>query len=116
MANDLNREAPFLLADPRRFDQVMTAQASVRNLTEAVVMDGTGHVLARSNLSFSFELEPMTERAMGQACEGEVVILTNENDARIWALLSRHPFPDTFIPLAWSTHPDRIQMHITPRR
>ncbi|HEY9567734.1 MAG TPA: two-component sensor histidine kinase, partial [Thalassobaculum sp.] len=97
MANDLNREAPFLLADPRRFDQVMTAQAAVRNLTEAVVMDGTGHVLARSNLSFSFELEPLPERAMGQAREGEVVILTTENDDRIRAMVSLNQFVDAFL-------------------
>src|SRR3546814_10996708 len=75
----------------------MTAQAAVRNLTEAVVMDGTGHVLARSNLSFSFELEPLPERAMGQAREGEVVILTTEHDDRIRAMVSLNQFVDAFL-------------------
>lgn len=97
MANDLNREAPFLLADSRRFDQVMTAQAAVRNLTEAVVFDGSGRVLARSSLSFSFDFEPLPERAMGQSREGEVVILTTENDDRIRAMVSLNQFVDAFL-------------------
>lgn len=97
MANDLNREAPFLLSDPRRFDQVMSAQAAVRNLTEAVVFDGSGRALARSSLSFSFDLEPLPERAMSQAREGEVVILTSENDDRIRALVSLNQFVDAFL-------------------
>ncbi|GHD47418.1 PAS domain-containing sensor histidine kinase [Thalassobaculum fulvum] len=97
MANDLNRDAPFLLSDPRRFDQVMSAQAAVRNLTEAVVFDGSGRVLARSKLSFSFDFEPLPERAMAQARDGEVVILTSENDDRIRALVALNQFVDAFL-------------------
>lgn len=97
MANDLNRDAPFLLSDTRRFDQVMSAQAAVRNLTEAVVFDGSGRSLARSSLSFSFDFEPLPERAMGQAREGEVVILTSENDDRIRALVALNQFVDAFL-------------------
>lgn len=97
MANDLNREAPFLLSDPRRFEQVMSAQAAVRNLTEAVVFDGSGRALARSSLSFSFDFEPLPERAMAQAREGEVVILTSENDDRIRALVALNQFVDAFL-------------------
>jgi two-component system, NtrC family, nitrogen regulation sensor histidine kinase NtrY len=97
MANDLNREAPFLLSDTRRFNQIMSAQAAVRNLTEAVVFDGSGRALARSSLSFSFDFEPLPERAMAQAREGEVVILTSENDDRIRALVALNQFVDAFL-------------------
>ncbi len=97
MANDLNREAPFLLSDSRRFEQVITAQAAVRNLTEAVVFDGAGRVYARTGLSFAFDFEPLPEIAMERARRGEVVIITSENDDRIRALVALNQIVDTFL-------------------
>ena len=97
MANDLNREASFLLSDNRRFEQVVTAQAAVRNLTEAVVFEGTGRVYARSGLSFAFDFEPLPDAAMESARQGEVVILTSPNDDRIRALVALNSIVDTFL-------------------
>lgn len=97
MANDLNREAPFLLSDSRRFEQVITAQAAVRNLTEAVVFDGSARVYARTGLSFAFDFEPLPEAAMEKARQGEVVILRSENDDRIRALVALNQIVDTFL-------------------
>jgi two-component system nitrogen regulation sensor histidine kinase NtrY len=97
MANDLNREAPFLLSDSRRFEQVITGQAAVRNLTEAVVFDGAARVYARTGLSFAFDFEPLPESAMERARDGEVVILTSPNDDRIRALVALNSIVDTFL-------------------
>ncbi|MCR9073001.1 MAG: PAS domain-containing sensor histidine kinase [Alphaproteobacteria bacterium] len=97
MANDLNREAPFLLSDSRRFEQVITAQAAVRNLTEAVVFDGAGRVYARTGLSFAFDFEPLPEQAMERARRGEVVIITSEDDDRMRALVALNQIVDTFL-------------------
>jgi len=97
MANDLNRDAPFLSSDSRRFNQVVSAQAAVRNLTEAVVFDGTGRVLARSNLSFSFDFEPLPEMAMQEARDRGVVVLTTQTDDRIRALVYLNQFVDAFL-------------------
>ena len=97
MANDLNRDAPFLSADPRRFDQVVSAQAAVRNLTEVVVFNGVGQVLARSNLSFAFDFEPLPQLAMEEARATGVVVLTSPNDDRIRALVYLNQFVDAFL-------------------
>lgn len=64
MANDLNREAARLLTDPGRFAQVVATQAALRALTEAIVFDGSGRMLARSGLSFTLEFEPILESAL----------------------------------------------------
>ena len=53
MANDLNRQATKLSGDPIRFAQVVSAQAYLRSLTEVIVFDGSGKILARSGLSFA---------------------------------------------------------------
>ncbi|WPZ33183.1 PAS domain-containing sensor histidine kinase [Thalassobaculum sp. OXR-137] len=97
MANDLNREAPFLLSDSRRFEQVITAQAAVRNLTEAVVFDGAGRVYARTGLSFAFDFEPVPESDLERARRGEVVIITSEDDDRMRALVALNQIVDTFL-------------------
>ena len=50
MANDLNRDAVKLALNPQHLEQVVSAQAALRGLTEAVVFDRAGHMLARSSL------------------------------------------------------------------
>ena len=62
MANDLNRLAPQLMRNPGNFNQVLSQEASLRNLPEALVVDRTGRVLARSRFSMSLEFAGCTMR------------------------------------------------------
>jgi two-component system nitrogen regulation sensor histidine kinase NtrY len=87
MANDLNRQAAVLADNPALLTKIVTAQAAVRSLTEAVVFDDTGRIWARAGLSFSLELEPLPERALATARDGDVAVLTSENDDRVRALV-----------------------------
>ena len=52
MANDLNRDAPFLMRNPARFSQILSAQAGLRSLPEAMVLDGHGRTLAPLTVQF----------------------------------------------------------------
>ena len=97
MANDINRDAPFLVNNPSRFSQVLRAQASLRNLTEAVAFDSTGRVLARTNLALSFDYEPLPEDAMSKARLGDVVVLTTDADDRIRAFVRLDRFVDAYL-------------------
>ncbi|WP_207478775.1 sensor histidine kinase NtrY-like [Arenibaculum pallidiluteum] len=97
MANDLNRDAIRLIGEPQRFAQVVTTQAALRGLTEAIVFDGTGRTLVRSGLSFAIEFEPIPESAMDQARRGEVVLMTADEDDRIRALVRLDSYVDTFL-------------------
>jgi len=42
-----------LALNPQHLEQVVSAQAALRGLTEAMVFDRAGHMLARSSLSFA---------------------------------------------------------------
>lgn len=106
MASDLNREAPLLINSPARFNQVVRAQAALRDLTEAVVFDNTGRVLARTGLSISFEFEPVPERAMAQAQLGDVVVLTAETDDRIRAIVRLDAFVNSYLFVGRFVDPD----------
>jgi two-component system nitrogen regulation sensor histidine kinase NtrY len=97
MGNDLNREAARLLGDPQRFAQVVATQAALRNLSEAIVFDGGGRMLARSSLSFTLEFEPIPDEALERARDGEVVLMVNDEDDRVRALVRLDRFVDTFL-------------------
>ena len=97
MANDLNRDSWKLALNPAELDQVIAAQAALRGLSEAMVFDGSGHVLARSGLSFVFGSAPVPKEMIARAQEGEVPIITNDRDDRVRALVRLNQFGDTYL-------------------
>ncbi len=97
MANDLNRQAAMLSEDPVRFAQIVSAQAYLRSLTEVIVFDGSGKILARSGLTFALSFEPITEDMRERARQGEVVLLISDTDDRVRALLRLDNFVDTYL-------------------
>jgi len=98
MAQDLNRGGPVLLSNAQRFNQYVSAQASIRSLTEAVVFDGSGRVLARAGFSLLLDFDPqLPDWALSRARDAEVVILTADTEDRVRALVRLDGFTDTFL-------------------
>src|SRR6516164_1550832 len=97
MANDLNRDAVKLALNPQHLEQVVSAPAALRGLTEAVVFDRAGHILARSSLSFTLGFEPVPDDAVHLADAGDVAIMTNDSDDRVRALVRLNQFGDVYL-------------------
>ena len=97
MAADLNREGPLLTSDPYRLQQLVNAQAAVRSLTEAVVFDGTGQVMARTGLSFTMETDELAPDVLARAGTGEVVTLTSGAEDRVRALVRLDGFGEAYL-------------------
>src|SRR5713226_9247819 len=97
MANDLNRDSLKLALNPQHLEQVVSAQSALRGLTEAVVFDRAGHMLARSSLSFTLGFEPVPDDAMHLADAGDVAIMTNDSDDRVRALVRLNQFGDVYL-------------------
>ena len=97
MAIDLNRAAPQFQRSPARFNQLVSAQAALRSLSEAVVFDSKGEVLARSALSFVMGFEKAPAEAMARAVDGDVVVMTGDHDDRVRALVRLDNFPDAYL-------------------
>jgi two-component system, NtrC family, nitrogen regulation sensor histidine kinase NtrY len=97
MANDINRDAVKLALNPQHLEQVVSAQAALRGLTEAMIFDRGGHVLARSSLSFVLGFEPIPDEAVRRADEGDVAIMTNDSDDRVRALVRLNQFGDVYL-------------------
>ncbi len=98
MAQDLNRAGPSMLINPQRFEQFVSRQAAWRSLTEALVFDSSGQVLARAGFSLLLEFEPdIPPWAIEQANKGEVAILEAESEDRVRAIIKLEAFPDTYL-------------------
>ncbi|MGB0671916.1 MAG: two-component sensor histidine kinase, partial [Rhodospirillales bacterium] len=96
MANDLNRDAPDLVRSQRYFHQVLDNQAAVRGLTEAIVIDGNGRILARSRYSFAIEMEIQTLlSSLGP--DKEIAIVNSVYDDRVRAIVRLSRFVDAFL-------------------
>jgi len=96
MAIDLNRQAPFLMARPKQLIKFVQAQAAIRNLTEVVVFETSGKVLAKTGLSLTFDFEPFPETAFQKARNGEVATLSSEVD-RVRAIVRLDSFVDAYL-------------------
>lgn len=98
MARDLNRAAPILVDDPKRFRRIVAAQGALRSLSEATVLDSTGRILASwNNLGIPLFEEPVQVWALDRARQGETVLLTTEADDRIRALVKLDRLVDVFL-------------------
>jgi two-component system, NtrC family, nitrogen regulation sensor histidine kinase NtrY len=97
MAADMEHESQFLIMDSQRLQQMVATEAALRSLTEAVVFDGEGRILARSGLTAALELEPVPQSAMQQADAGNVAVMTSDNDDRVRALVKLPQFGDVYL-------------------
>lgn len=115
MATDLDREAPILMNNQEAFDKFVQTQSLLRNLSEVIVFEPSGKVLARSGLTFSLEFEDVPEDALRSASEGEVVIMTGGNDDRVRALVKLNNFFGTYLYVGRMVDP-KVLSHVTSTR
>lgn len=115
MAQDLSRDVVSLEANPSLFARVVDFQSRVRELSEAVVFDGSGTVRARSGFSYLLEIDPIPPSAMELARKGEVAIVTGEDDDRVRALVRLDGFLDMYLYIGRVVDP-KVVAHTTKTR
>ena len=96
-ANALNAEAPLLMRNPRIFNNYLSNQAEIRSLSEALVIDSGGRVLARSQFSQSLEFGLVPTNMLKEAAAGAVTVITTANDDRVRAVIKLSRFVDAFL-------------------
>lgn len=98
MAQDISREGSAVAYNPQRLNQVLSAQAALRSLTEAMIVDSSQRVLARAGFSLLLDFDPQVpEWALRRASEGEIVILTSPTDDRVRGLVRLDTISDTYL-------------------
>src|SRR5579884_4287979 len=97
MASDLDRYASSLQLNPQYLAPVLTAQAAMRGLTEAAILDRHGTMVARTGLVFALGFEDVSQDALRRAHQGEVVIMTDDREERVRALVRLDEFSDLYL-------------------
>jgi two-component system, NtrC family, nitrogen regulation sensor histidine kinase NtrY len=97
MANSLAQYAATMVISPQDLVQALTVQASMRGLTEAAVLDEKGHMVARTGLAFALGFEDVGEGALRRAKDGEVVVMTDDQEERVRALVYLGGFPGLYL-------------------
>ncbi|HEV2186054.1 MAG TPA: PAS domain-containing sensor histidine kinase [Stellaceae bacterium] len=97
MANALNQYAATMVISPQDLVQALTIQASMRGLTEAAVLDSKGTMVARTGLVFALGFEDVGQEALHRADQGEVVIMTDDQEERVRALVSLGGFSGLYL-------------------
>ena len=111
MATDLNRQAPRLASNPYVLSQVVTAQARVRSLSEAIIFRGDGEIVARTPLSLGLDSDAVGTKALGKAKQGQIVFLQSRNEDRIRALIRLDRFIDSYLYVSRFVEP-QVLLHV----
>ena len=97
MAFDLNRAAPLLQDDRKRFTDYLVSQAAIRALPAVFVVDAAGEVLASAKLPTAPNHDPVSPDQIEQAKLGNVVVLTGANENTVSALVKLDAFVDAYL-------------------
>lgn len=97
MANDLNQAASLLRRNPAAYRQLVAVQAEVRSLSEAMVIDSNGKIIARSGLTFLMEFGDLTQDVLERARDETVVVLSPVGEDRVRALVKLQSYLDSYL-------------------
>ena len=75
---------------------ILNNQILLRNLSEAVIVDGTGQILAKSQFAFALTL-PADESWVQQSASGEVVIFNTGQGNKLRAAVKLNSFVDAYL-------------------
>jgi two-component system nitrogen regulation sensor histidine kinase NtrY len=109
MAFDLNRAAPLLQDDRKRFSDYLVSQAAIRALPAVFVIDSAGRVLASAKLPTAPDHDPVTPQEIEQAKQGQVVVLTGQNENTVSALVKLDAFVDAYLLVSRGVDPKVLE-------
>ncbi len=114
MGRSLDMEAFNLARNPQLLAQAVSAQARVRRFDEALVFERSEdmmRVVAQSQFALLLELSvpSIPIGALETAANGDVALLSSENDDRVRALVRLNAFPDSYLYVGYYVDPKVIQ-------
>jgi two-component system, NtrC family, nitrogen regulation sensor histidine kinase NtrY len=122
LANELNQNAATLMRSPKLFNDMLSSQSALRSLSEAVVLDRSGQVLARGQFSLIAEIESVSEAVMRSVDDGGIAVIDSKDDERLRALIKLNRFVDAYLLVERivdprvSNHVDNINKAVTSYR
>ncbi len=111
LANDLNLNASVFMRNRALFNDELSAQSALRSLSEAVVVDSAGKVIARARFSLIPEIENIPVGVFARADTGKIAVLDSKNEERLRALIKLNRYVDAYLLVERLVDP-RVVNHI----
>ena len=105
ISTDIARAKSLFDTDRERFRQFLTAQAALRGLPVAVMIDKNLEVIERSNIRTNLEVNVPTKAALENITENEPQIALIPDANYVAAIIKLRNFSDTFLYIARSLDP-----------
>ena len=105
VATDIARAKQLFDQDRDRFRQFLTAQASLRGLPVAVMIDKNLDVIERSNIRTNLEVNVPTKAALEHITENEPQIALIPDANYVAAIIKLRNFTDTYLYIARALDP-----------
>ncbi len=106
-AMELNNRAEQLTRRPQLMPRLLTDTAAALSLTEAIMFRRNGDIVARNDMEFTAEIEPIPDWAINSAEEGKLVILPGAGD-RMRGLVKLAQFADLYLYVARTLQPEVV--------
>lgn len=95
MARDTNNDTNLINGNEQFLERILEVHAQLRNISEAIIFEASSRkILARAGFSLLLELDPLPTGLVEQAKSGEVVIVNQDYDDRVRALIKLDIVPD----------------------
>ncbi len=97
MAKDIDEAVKLVQSRPQGFGNFLTAQAAIRALPIAYLIDGNGKMLATAASVPDFPFRAPPKEAMGLAKKGQVIVIAPGQTSMVGAIKSLENFNDTYL-------------------
>ena len=97
MAKDIDEAAPLVKSQPQGFGNFLNAQAAIRALPVAYLVDGQGKILATAASLPGLPYNAPPKDAMELAKKGQVIVIAPGQTSMVGAIKSLQNFNDTYL-------------------
>ena len=97
MAKDIDEAVELVKSQPQGFGNFLTAQAAMRGLPIAYLIDGDGKVLATAASMSDLPYRAPPKEAMELAKKGQVIVIAPGQTSLVGAIKSLQNFSDTYL-------------------
>jgi two-component system nitrogen regulation sensor histidine kinase NtrY len=97
MAKDIDEAVELVKSQPQGFGTFLSAQAAIRSLPIAYLIDGRGKELATAASAPEFPYRAPPQEAMELAKKGQVIVIAPGQTSMVGAIKSLDNFSDTFL-------------------
>ncbi len=110
MVNDLSRTSALFESDPRRFQKFLAAQAGIRSVPQALIIERDGAVLMAASADQQMVTELPPDEAFAAAARGPVLI-TIQPKSQVRALMEIPALPGRYVYVTRLLQ-DKVMQHL----